>query len=290
MFCAGTSPGPPTATPGGRAFVKLPVTYTVLPTTAWLHTTPLICQVGRASAPTVSTGGGGGVSAAAAGATRGGADAPATTTAARAARAEATGRTDSHDASAGEGAGVRRTTTRDEDATQNGSEGEDEGGEGHRGREQAEGHGEQPDPDGDVEAPDEQDRALVPAGDREAGEGLHGGRRGGERGPPDDGDDLDVDRAPQDDGGEDGGEEGDPGTHEDGGGRHRDAGPAGPAPKVGEGELPVAGVGAEQVGPQALHDEQGRGTEDAGTLDLTERHGARGAEHDEPAGGETQRA
>src|SRR5690349_21535358 len=62
MLLATTSPAPPAATPGGRARVNEPVTYTVSPMMAWLHTTPLICQVGSASAVTV----GGGTSAAAA--------------------------------------------------------------------------------------------------------------------------------------------------------------------------------------------------------------------------------
>ena len=47
------SPAPPTATPGGRAVLKAPVAKTVLPTTTWLQTTPLICQVGRTSTETV---------------------------------------------------------------------------------------------------------------------------------------------------------------------------------------------------------------------------------------------
>ncbi len=54
MFCAAISPVPPAATPGGRALVKLPVTYTVLPTSTWLQATPLICHVGKASALTVA--------------------------------------------------------------------------------------------------------------------------------------------------------------------------------------------------------------------------------------------
>src|SRR6476661_2192003 len=68
MFSAVTSPVPPGATPGGRALVKLPVTYTMLLTTTWLQTTPLICQVGNASALMVGgTPAGGLVSAMAAG-------------------------------------------------------------------------------------------------------------------------------------------------------------------------------------------------------------------------------
>src|SRR5664279_1228754 len=54
MLLAVTSPAPPAATPGGRALVKLPVAYTVLLTTTWLQTTPLICQVGNTSALTVA--------------------------------------------------------------------------------------------------------------------------------------------------------------------------------------------------------------------------------------------
>src|SRR4051794_20674086 len=59
MFDAAISPAPPAATPGGRARGNEPVTNTVSPTIAWLHTTPLICHVGSASAETVAGGGAG---------------------------------------------------------------------------------------------------------------------------------------------------------------------------------------------------------------------------------------
>ena len=44
----------PGAAPAGRAEVNSPTAYTVLPTTSWSHTTPLIWTVGRASAVTVA--------------------------------------------------------------------------------------------------------------------------------------------------------------------------------------------------------------------------------------------
>src|SRR6187431_2199778 len=44
----------PGAAPAGRAVAKLPPTYTVLPTTAWVQATPSICAVGSASPATVS--------------------------------------------------------------------------------------------------------------------------------------------------------------------------------------------------------------------------------------------
>ena len=44
----------PAAAPAGRAEVNLPVAYTVLPTTTWSQTTPLICTVGSESAETVA--------------------------------------------------------------------------------------------------------------------------------------------------------------------------------------------------------------------------------------------
>src|SRR4051794_21361854 len=55
----------PAGDPAGRAEVNSPVAYTVLPTTTWSQTTPLICTVGSASALTVVsvTGGTGAVSA-----------------------------------------------------------------------------------------------------------------------------------------------------------------------------------------------------------------------------------
>src|SRR5450631_3117359 len=53
MLDAATSLGLPTAVPGGRALLKLPVAKTVLPTMTWLQTTPLTCHVGNASALTV---------------------------------------------------------------------------------------------------------------------------------------------------------------------------------------------------------------------------------------------
>src|SRR3954469_9476267 len=44
----------PAAAPAGRAFEKDPPAYTVFPTTAWDHTTPLsICTVGSGSSVTV---------------------------------------------------------------------------------------------------------------------------------------------------------------------------------------------------------------------------------------------
>ena len=44
----------PAAEPDGRALLKLPVTYTVLPTVTWAQATPSICTVGSASAVTVA--------------------------------------------------------------------------------------------------------------------------------------------------------------------------------------------------------------------------------------------
>src|SRR3712207_2914925 len=43
----------PAGTPAGRALVNLPAAYTVVPTTAWDHTTPSTCTVGSGSAVTV---------------------------------------------------------------------------------------------------------------------------------------------------------------------------------------------------------------------------------------------
>src|SRR6478735_4078738 len=42
----------PGAAPAGRAVLNLPPTYTVLPTTSWVQTTPFTCTVGRPSAVT----------------------------------------------------------------------------------------------------------------------------------------------------------------------------------------------------------------------------------------------
>ena len=42
----------PGAAPDGRAVLNRPPTYTVFPTTSWVHTTPLTWTVGRASAVT----------------------------------------------------------------------------------------------------------------------------------------------------------------------------------------------------------------------------------------------
>ena len=134
-----------------------------------------------------------------------------------------------------------------EDATENRSGGEDEGGEGHRGGEHLQGHGEQADADGDVEAAHEEHRALVTTRDRETGERLHRRRGCREDGPPDDGDDVDVDGTADDDRRDDRREEGDAGTDEDRGARHRDAGPPGASPQNGERHRAVARVGAEQV-------------------------------------------
>ena len=47
----------PAAAPAGRALLKRPPAYTVLPTTAWDQTTPSICTVGSRSAVTVVAGG-----------------------------------------------------------------------------------------------------------------------------------------------------------------------------------------------------------------------------------------
>src|SRR3954447_439098 len=52
-FARGVSLTPGSA-PAGRALVKRPVAYTVLPTVTIDHTTPLTCTVGSASALTVS--------------------------------------------------------------------------------------------------------------------------------------------------------------------------------------------------------------------------------------------
>ena len=142
-------------------------------------------------------------------------NAPATTTAARAARPRRPAGLIPDDVLRdGRGRGPEDDDT-NEDATENGSEGEDEGGEGHRGRQHAQSQGEQPDADRDVEAPHDEDGPLVPAGDGQAGERLHRRRGGRERGPPDDGDDVDVDLAADDDRCDDLCQERDAGTDDD---------------------------------------------------------------------------
>src|SRR5690348_10997260 len=83
----------PAADPAGRAWLKLPVAYTVLPTTTCDQTTPLTCTVGSESAETVDsvTGGTGAVSASAGAAERAASGArvsAATSTAGRAARSD----------------------------------------------------------------------------------------------------------------------------------------------------------------------------------------------------------
>ena len=89
-----------------------------------------------------------------------------------------------------------------------------------------------------------EDGPLVPAGDGQARERLHRRRGGRERGPPDDGDDVDVDGAADHDGRDELCQERDTGAHEDGGGGHGHAGPTGPAAQVGQRHPAVAGVGA----------------------------------------------
>ena len=44
----------PGAAPAGRALVKEPAAYTVLPTTTWVQTTPLTCTVSNGSVETVA--------------------------------------------------------------------------------------------------------------------------------------------------------------------------------------------------------------------------------------------
>jgi hypothetical protein len=53
-FARATRPGLLTGVPAGRALAKLPVTYTVLPTTTSAQATPSICTVGNGSALTVA--------------------------------------------------------------------------------------------------------------------------------------------------------------------------------------------------------------------------------------------